>query len=95
MIAAGGSGEIDVQSFAIEGETNPQDVRVWYPALNSEGAAESTTYVISWEKYQLDSSSKITGHALVDAVLDLNAAPYPLVMFSQVGRRRYLLYLVG
>ncbi|MBZ0281958.1 MAG: hypothetical protein K8L97_14550 [Anaerolineae bacterium] len=73
---------VGVRSFVIEGETNPQDLRVWYPALNPEGAAEAITYVISWKKYQMDSSSEIAGHALADAAPDLNTAPYPLVVFS-------------
>ena len=51
-------------------------------ALNPDGAAEATTYVISWAKYQMDSSSDIAGHALVDAAPDTTAAPYPLVVFS-------------
>ncbi|MBK8031310.1 MAG: hypothetical protein IPK17_17830 [Chloroflexi bacterium] len=73
---------VGTQSFALEGEDNPQTVRVWYPALNPDGAAEATTYVISWAKYQMDSSSEIAGHALVDAAPDTTAAPYPLVVFS-------------
>ncbi len=70
------------QSFVLEGETNPHDLRVWYPALNPTGAPETTTYVISWMKYQIDSTSEIAGHALVDAPPDLSAGPYPLVVFS-------------
>jgi predicted dienelactone hydrolase len=73
---------VGTQSFALEGEDNPQTVRVWYPALNPEGAAEATIYVISWAKYQLDSTSDIAGRALLDAAPDLNAGPYPLVVFS-------------
>ncbi|MBK8136825.1 MAG: hypothetical protein IPK52_13470, partial [Chloroflexi bacterium] len=73
---------VGTTSVVIEGEPTPQEVRVWYAALNSEGAAEAITYVIGWEKYQMDSSSEIAGHALLDAMPDLNAAPYPLVVFS-------------
>lgn len=73
---------VGTQSFVLEGEDNPHDIRVWYPALNPEGAAETVTYTISWMKYQLDSTSDIAGHALADAVPDASAAPYPLVVFS-------------
>lgn len=73
---------VGTQSFTIEGQDNPSDIRVWYPALNPNGAAESITYTISWMKYQLDSTSDIAGHAIADAPPDMSAAPYPLVVFS-------------
>lgn len=73
---------VGTQSFVLEGETNPHDIRIWYPAQNAKGAVEATTYTISWAKYQMDSSSEIAGHAFVDAAPDMSAAPYPLVVFS-------------
>jgi len=73
---------VGTQSLVIEDEENPLNVRVWYPALNPEAAAEIITYTISWMKYQVDATSDIAGHALADAAPDAGAAPYPLVVFS-------------
>ncbi len=74
-------------TFVIEDPTDPIEVRVWYPALNPNGAPEAITYVAHWDKYQyegLDSSipTDIAGRALADAEVDVSAAPYPLVVFS-------------
>ena len=73
---------VGTRSFVLEGETNPHDIRIWYPALNPSGATEALTYTISWMKYLIDSSSDIAGHALADAGPDVSSAPYPLIVFS-------------
>jgi predicted dienelactone hydrolase len=83
---------VGTQSFVLEGETNPHDIRVWYPALNPNGAAEAVTYSMSWMKYKLDATSEITGHALAEATPDMSSAPYPLVIFSHGFGTESILY---
>jgi predicted dienelactone hydrolase len=65
----------------LEAETpyHPTKIMVWYPALNPEGAEETTTY-----NYDYDPDSgvmPIAGHALDDAAPDSSGGPYPLVIF--------------
>lgn len=78
---------VGTQSFVIEDTTDPIYVRVWYPALNANGAAEAIIYVFHWNKYVFEGvdnsvTSDISGHALADAPPDASAGPYPLVVFS-------------
>jgi predicted dienelactone hydrolase len=76
----------------IEGEDNPSDIRVWYPALNPTGATGSITYTISWMKYGFDATSDIAGRAFADAAPDMSAAPYPLIVFSHGYGSESILY---
>jgi predicted dienelactone hydrolase len=63
--------------------TRPIPVTVWYPALNSENAEESTTYSFG-AKWTPAPDIRLTyhGHALDSANPDTSDAPYPLVIFS-------------
>jgi predicted dienelactone hydrolase len=78
---------VGTQTFIIEDALDPVEVRVWYPALNLDGAAQATTYTMHWGKFVFDwfdssGTSAIAGRALLDAQADATAAPYPLVVFS-------------
>lgn len=80
---------VGVRDYSVpEGETHFW-VSIWYPALNPDGAAESTTYNISDERRQAlaaalppNVEAPIAGHALASAAPDLEHGPYPLVLFS-------------
>lgn len=49
---------------------------IWYPALNLNSLEEDIAYPF------LGSPLTVAGHALTDAELDFDAAPYPLVLLS-------------
>jgi predicted dienelactone hydrolase len=83
---------VGTQEFVLEGETNPHDIRVWYPALNPTEEVASITYTISWIKYGFDVTSDIAGNALADGAPDTNAAPYPLIVFSHGYGSESILY---
>jgi predicted dienelactone hydrolase len=78
---------VGTQTFTIDDALDPVAIRVWYPALNPDGALEAITYTMHWDKFVFDGfdsseTSAIAGHALVDAQPDTGSAPYPLVVFS-------------
>jgi predicted dienelactone hydrolase len=72
----------------------PLPLTVWYPALNPKGVAESITYSGQYPPVAPD--IPFNGHALLDAQLDAQHGPYPLVLFSHgsTGSRYSSLYLV-
>jgi predicted dienelactone hydrolase len=56
---------------------------LWYPALNPDGAVEAITYTnILKFSFAPIASTTLPGHALRDALADLSAGPYPLVVLS-------------
>ena len=57
--------------FAARTEYHSTKVKVWYPALNPTGAAESITY-----------DRGLIGHAILQAAPDTANGPYPLVIFA-------------
>jgi predicted dienelactone hydrolase len=67
-----------------EGTDHPLDAGLWYPALNPNGAKEEVVYTIKLKipMEQPDMPALVNGHALLDAKIDVAAAPYPLVVFS-------------
>lgn len=78
---------VGTQTFVGEDVNGPMDIRVWYPALNPSGVEGDITYVMHWEAEGLGFTRdqllvNIAGHAILDAKIDLTAAPYPLVMLS-------------
>ena len=76
---------VGYKSLIIGGGTDhPLDAGLWYPALNPKGMKEEVTYDITLKisGLQIDTPSVVYGHALLDAVVDAAAAPYPLVIFS-------------
>ncbi|MBZ0282667.1 MAG: prolyl oligopeptidase family serine peptidase [Anaerolineae bacterium] len=88
---------VGTQTFVIEDADDPMDVRVWYPALNPNSTPEAITYVMHWNQWIFDGfdssmNSDIAGHALADAQADIDAAPYPLVVFSHGGGSESVLY---
>lgn len=76
---------VGYQSVVIGEETDhPLTAGLWYPALNIDGDAEAVTYdsVLKMELGPLDAPLVVYGHALRDAEVNANDAPYPLVIFS-------------
>jgi predicted dienelactone hydrolase len=82
--AVAGPYAVGLRDFVVaparEGE-RPLTVSVWYPALNPEGLAATTTYLMSFPagEYALFT---LAGQALVDAAPAAADAPYPLVVYS-------------
>jgi len=73
--AARGPHPVGVRDFVIDDAERPLDVTVWYPALNPDGASETTSYL-------LGNIFPVPGQALRDAAPDAAGGPYPLVIFS-------------
>jgi predicted dienelactone hydrolase len=75
---------VGTREFVIDPEgERPILLRVWYPALNPEGIAESITYEVQWKlPIPAVSDMVVMGHALNNALSDETGAPYPLVIFS-------------
>ncbi len=71
----------------------PLPLTIWYPALNSSGAAESITYTYD-PGPSLDPFS-LPGEAIDQAAPNLTNGPYPLIIFSHgnVGFRYFSSYL--
>ncbi len=82
--AARGPHPVGTRDLAIEGET-PVDIRIWYPALNSDHLAEKIKY-----PYEIKlgapfgdvSIASFQGQAIREAPFDLSTNPYPLVVLS-------------
>ncbi|MBK8021519.1 MAG: hypothetical protein IPK19_08835 [Chloroflexi bacterium] len=75
---------VGTQDFVIDPEADePQEITVWYPALNPDGIAEEIIYPAAL-KFEVPEGTigTVHGHALKDAAFDMVAAPYPLVIFS-------------
>lgn len=65
-----------------EDTDRPLDVGLWYPALNPEGAAEEIAYELPGQPWSDEDTIEIYGHALLDAPVDYDTGPYPLIVFS-------------
>ena len=78
---------VGVRDYSIPEGADHFWVSVWYPALNPDGAAEEITYFTS-DEWKLsvavpdDFETPIAGHALANAVPDVERGPYPLVINS-------------
>jgi predicted dienelactone hydrolase len=71
---------VGTMELVIETEGRSLPLTVWYPALNPDGAAESVQYDIAVTTDLIPVPA--TGRAIRDAAVDLQKAPYPLVIFS-------------
>lgn len=71
-------------AISSEGQAEPLDLGIWYPALNPTGVMEEITYEVMLKnpEWQTDGPSTIYGHALLNAPIDDTEGPYPLIIFS-------------
>lgn len=75
-----GAYPVGTMEFVIEDTRHPLPISLWYPALNPTGAEETVSYTVGLgEKLP---PVMVEGHALLNAVPDLTAGPYPLVIYS-------------
>lgn len=78
---------VGVTHSVVETPSHPANLSIWYPALNPDGAAETTTYDYT---YLPDLGVlPVAGHALREAAADTSGGPYPLVIYVHgLGEQR-------
>jgi predicted dienelactone hydrolase len=75
---------VGYRSITIGDGAGRLEADLWYPALNTEGAAEQIAYTFTLKSPDWGSQgiSVVHGRALRDATVDGAAGPYPLIVFS-------------
>ncbi len=74
VYAERGPFSVGTTELQIENGDYPLDVTLWYPALNSEGLEETVIYQVQ--------IAQIEGRALRDGEPNVDAGPFPLIVFS-------------
>jgi predicted dienelactone hydrolase len=79
---------VGTRDYIIDPEAErPVGITVWYPALNPDGVEESVEYPIArinllQDITTPDTKLKHSGRAILNALPDTSAGPYPLVLYS-------------
>lgn len=84
IYAVRGLHPVGIRDLLIEGET-PLNIRIWYPALNSDNLEENIKYPYKIKigaPFGDVSIASYQGQALREAPFDLSTNPYPLVILS-------------
>lgn len=76
-----GDWAVGYRSHQADGADPP--LGIWYPTDNSEGIDEAITYTFNFKNPDFGvEPATVEGNAILDAVIDADGGPFPLVIFS-------------